>query len=248
MMGCSSHTRPFPVWPHPGKFSARASSLRSSKRSPSSLSNASSQLCKAQGKKFHPDRSRQSPYALKHEVWLPLSQFIIKSKNVAMNTGSGLHLWNDIGQSAEISESPFSFLISAHGEDLLQTGGEKKPLLLWADFIMFFTLSWASQEPLTCNHSPGDAGKRFLIYYPLACPREPWCLKPYLDGNLHSGYTRDSFLKVWSRDKTGRKSLVVFVKNADSWAPFQTHRCWGSGNLRFNPMWFWWILKCEDHW
>lgn len=147
MMGCSSHTRPFPVWPHPGKFSARASSLRSSKRSPSSLSNASSQLCKAQGKKFHPDRSRQSPYALKHEVWLPLSQFIIKSKNVAMNTGSGLHLWNDIGQSAEISESPFSFLISAHTVKIFcKLGGKKKPLLLWADFITFFTLSWASQE------------------------------------------------------------------------------------------------------
>lgn len=35
---------------------------------PDTLSNASSQLCKAQGKKSHPDRSRQSPYALKHEV------------------------------------------------------------------------------------------------------------------------------------------------------------------------------------
>lgn len=105
-----------------------------------------------------------------------------------------------------------------------------------------------ARKPLTCNHSLSDSGKRFLIYYLLACPREPWHLKPCLDGNLQSGYTRDSFLKVWSRDKTGHKSLVAFVKNADSWAPFQTHRCWGSGNLRFNPMWFWWILKCEDHW
>lgn len=231
MMGCASHTRPFPVWPHPGKFSARASSLRSSKHSLSSLSNASSQLCKAQGKKFHPDRSRQSPYALKHEVWLPLSQFIIKSKNVAMNTGSGLHLWNDIGQSAEISEFPFSFLISAHGEDLLQTAGGKKKAS-FALSRLYRVLHSFMSKPLTCNHPPGDAGKRFLIYYLLACPREPWRLKPRLDGNLHSGYTRDSFLKVWSRDKTGHNSLVAFVKNADSWAPFQTHRCWGSGNLR----------------
>lgn len=106
---------------------------RSSKRSLSTLSNASSQLCKAQGKKFHPDRSRQSPYALKHEVWLPLSQFIIKSKTVAMNTGLGLHLWNDIGQSAEISECPFSFLISAHCEDFIlffEQGAKKASLAL----------------------------------------------------------------------------------------------------------------------
>lgn len=107
--GCSSHPRPFPYDPTQ-QFSARAPSPCFSKHSLSTLSNASSQLCKAQGKKFHPDHSRQSPYALKHEVWLPLSQFIIKSKTVAMNTGLELHLWNDTGQSAEISWVPFFFL------------------------------------------------------------------------------------------------------------------------------------------
>lgn len=88
----------------------QTSSLSFSKHSlMSTLSKVSSQLCKAQGKKFHPDHSRQSPYALKHEVWLPLSQFIIKSKTVAMNTGPELYLWNDTGQSAK-SGYPFFFL------------------------------------------------------------------------------------------------------------------------------------------
>lgn len=117
--------RPFPTWSPPGAFSIRTSSPRSCKRSLSTLSNASSQLCKAQGKRCHPDRSRQSPDALKHEVWLPLSQFIIKSKTVAMNTGLGLHLGNNIGQSAEISECPFSSLIPAHCEDLCKPRGKK---------------------------------------------------------------------------------------------------------------------------
>lgn len=43
-----------------------------------------------------------------------------------MNTGPGLHLGNDTDQSAEVSECPFSFLISAHREDLLQTRKKKK--------------------------------------------------------------------------------------------------------------------------
>lgn len=50
------------------EVSARASRPPPSARSRSPQGNASSQLCKTQGKKFHPDQGRQSPYALKHEV------------------------------------------------------------------------------------------------------------------------------------------------------------------------------------
>jgi hypothetical protein len=154
-------TRTLPIWSWSGEFSTRASSPHPAKHSTTTLSNASSQLCKAQGKKFHPDHSRQSPYALKHEVWLPLSQFIIKSKTVDMNTGPRLHLWNDIGQSAGISEYPFLFITSAHYEDLLQTGFKKKKNLL--SFEQILLLSSLFPE-LACLQFivvlPGLLGKR----------------------------------------------------------------------------------------
>ena len=160
---------PFPTWSHSAAFFAHTSCPSSCKHSLRPVSNASSQLCKAQGKRSHPDRSRQSPNALKHEVWLPLSQFIIKSKTVAMNTGPGLHLWNDIRQSAEVSECPFSLLISAHREDPLQTK-KKKSLFSFEQILLLF---WLFHElaglPLAHMYSPCVVGKRFATYYPVAC-------------------------------------------------------------------------------
>lgn len=158
------------------------------------------------------------PWSMKFDY--PYLSLSLNQKNVARNTGSELHLWNDIGQSAEISECPFSFLISAHCEDLLQTGKrKKKPLLLGADFISLSTLSWASQEAFGSQAFSLWCRQKFLIYQLLACPHKPWSLEPCLYGNLHSGYTTASFLKVWSRDKSGHKSTEVFVKNVDSCAP-----------------------------
>lgn len=88
-----------------------------------------------------------------------------------MNTGPGLHLGNDIDQSAEVSERPFSFLISAHCEDLLQTRKKKKKKKrqLGADFITFLLFHELARMALAHNHSPCAVGKRFEIYYLVAC-------------------------------------------------------------------------------
>ena len=210
--------RPFPTWSHPAAFFARASCPSSCKHSLRPVSNASSQLCKAQGKRFHPDRSRQSPDALKHEVWLPLSQFIIKSKTVAMNTGPGLHLWNDICQSAEVREGPFSLLISAYREDPLQTTGKKScgqevcnllprgmPTLVFTSSTM---LGWESER-----------------YKMLGKLQVLWGLR-------NSGYTRASCLHL--RSSYHRcESLEECAENANTGASCQTqqHRPTGAGAL-----------------
>lgn len=203
------------MWSHPAAFFAHASCPNSSKCSLRLVSNASSQLCKAQGKRSHPDRSRQSPDALKHEVWLPLSQFIIKSKTVATNTGPGLHLWNDIRQSAEVSECPFSLLISAYREDPLQTTKNKKSLQLWADFITLFTLSWAGRVAFGSYEFSLCCGQEVSDLLPSGLPTlvlksstllgwESECYKmlgklQVLWGLRNSGYTRASFPHLWSR-------------------------------------------------
>ena len=248
MMGLFIPHRPFPTWSHPAAFFARASCPSSCKHSLRPVSNASSQLCKAQGKRFHPDRSRQSPDALKHEVWLPLSQFIIKSKTVAMNTGPGLHLWNDICQSAEVREGPFSLLISAYREDPLQTTGKKKSLQLWADFMTLSTLSWAGRVASGSHVFSLSCGQEVCNLLPRGLPTlvltsstllgwESECYKmlgklQVLWGLRNSGYTRASCLHL--RSSYHRyESLEECAENANTGASCQTqqHRPTDAGAL-----------------